>query len=631
MCGIFGLFSKDKKIDGNEILEKIGIEILNHRGPDGFGYYSSSNVFLAHWRLAIIDLKGGSQPMNNKENTISIVFNGEIYNFQELRKELESCGHEFRTLSDTEVIIHAYEEWDMECVSRFRGMFAFAIWDSRKNCMYLARDRLGIKPLFYAVHNNIIYFASEMKAILAQSQIPKDINFDAIAWYFSLGYIPAPFTIYKNIQKLPAGYTLKIDRNGKQLNKYWDVQYSPNNSKSSVQFWDEFKELFRESVALRMISDVPIGAFLSGGIDSGIVVAFMSLLSNKPIRTFTIGFGGEIGGYFDERALAKTVSQRYGTEHFEYVIYPKLSDIIGKIVNAFDEPFADDSVIPSYYLSKKTREQVAVSLSGLGGDETFGGYERYLGFKLSSYYKLLPFFFRENVIRKLIEMLPERADGHYTINHLKRFVRGTSYSPFEMYYEFISMVNNRKNLDIFKDSELMKAHFKNVMESLKTMYETAPADDPLDKIFYMDLKTYLADDVLALTDRMSMQHSLEVRVPFIDHKIIEFCATIPNHYKIRFFSKKYLLRQGAKEFLPPQVLNHRKQGFSSPMSQWIKFDLKSHIDELLSENALKISGIFDQKKVRTILDEHYSRREINDRLIWAIVIFQEWYKQYMLG
>ncbi len=629
MCGIWGVFDKQRSLAGDVLLNHIGKEMLSHRGPDGFGSYTDETVLLVHRRLSIIDLAGGSQPIYNEDKSKCIIFNGEIYNFKALKDILLKKGHLFKTNSDTEVIIHAYEQWGEGCVDHLRGMFAFAIWDAKDKKLFIARDRLGIKPLYYALVGDKFYFASEIKAILAHPGFPREMDQDGLAAYFSLSYIPAPLSIFKHIKKLPAGHCLSMTHENLQVRKYWDVHFQPDDSKTETACWNDFIDIFQEAVDLRMISDVPIGAFLSGGVDSGLVVALMSQLSKDPVQTFCMGFGGNVGGYLDERNLASLVSKRFGTHHREFEVQPNVEGILENLVGAFDEPFADDSVIPSYYLSKITRENVTVALSGLGGDEVFGGYERYLGFKLSNVYTLLPRFIRENVVRRFVEKIPERSDGHYTINHLKRFVRGASMPPDRRYYEFISTVNDGKNTSIFNNSNELANSFSHCQQMCLDLYNAANAEDPLDKVFYTDIKSYLPEDILALTDRVSMMHSLEVRVPFIDHKLMEYCATIPNSMKIKFKTKKYLLRRGASNYLPKRILNHRKQGFASPMTQWINNDLKKYIGEILSKENIEKSGVLNYQRVQEILTEHYNRVEIHDKLIWSMVIFQTWHKRYM--
>lgn len=626
MCGIFGIYSESGTIHDEDIRRMRNGEILSHRGPDGFGSYWNSNIYLLHRRLSIIDLEGGDQPIFNENKSIAIIFNGEIYNYQELFSILSKKGHIFTTKSDTEVIIHAFEEWGENCLENLRGMFSFAIWDNNKKKLFIARDRLGIKPLYYTRINDKVFFASELKAIVCQMSFKKRIDYNALASYFSLSYIPSPLSIFEGIQKLPAGHYLTITDDHMVIKKFWDVCFEPDYSKDEEYFQNKFNELFSESVKLRMISDVPIGAFLSGGIDSGLVVSNMNNFSQEPIRTFTMGFGGNIGGYHDERHLAKLVSNRFDTLHSEFEVLPNIEDTIEKIVSAFDEPFADDTTIPSYYLSDITSKNVKVALSGLGGDELFGGYERYLGFKISNFYKFIPKIFRDKIILSFVESLPERKDGHYTVNHLKRFVRNATLPEDYRYYGFVS---NKEPVKLFNDSRLLKAGFEKCQQMFIDLYNSENAKEPMDKIFYCDFKTYLSEDVLACTDRISMKHSLEVRVPFMDHKLVEFCATIPNKYKIRILEKKYLLRKEAKKQLPAAILKQRKQGFASPMTQWIKTDIKNFLDNTLSLKNLKKHELFNHNEVLRLLEEHNQRKEIHDKTIWSLLIFQTWFNKYM--
>ena len=441
MCGIFGIIGSG--IDKPYVLR--ATNTLSHRGPDDAGYFFDENAGLGHRRLSIIDLEGGHQPLYNEDGSKCIIFNGEIYNFVELTDVLARRGHRFCTRSDTEAILHAFEEWGESCVEKLRGMFAFAIWDQAERTLFLARDRFGIKPLFYGARNGRFYFASEMKAILADPEFPRDVDEKALVSYFTLSYIPAPLTVFSKIEKLLPGHTLTYKQGRVTTRKYWDLQMVPDRSKSEDEFIQGFMDLLHEAVQIRLVSEVPLGAFLSGGIDSSTVVALMSRVNDSPVKTFTIGFGGEIGGYLDERRYARQVSARYQTDHREYEVVPNPEGLVEKIVRAFDEPFADDSAIPSYYVCKMAREKVTVALSGLGGDEAFAGYERYLGFKMRQIYQRIPFFFRERFIRRVVEHLPERRDGHYSINHMKRFVRWASLGPDHAYLGYISKMNSSMN------------------------------------------------------------------------------------------------------------------------------------------------------------------------------------------
>jgi asparagine synthase (glutamine-hydrolysing) len=381
------------------------------------------------------------------------------------------------------------------------------------------------------------------------------------------------------------------------------------------------------------MSEVPLGAFLSGGIDSSMIVALMSGISKQPANTFCMGFGGDVGGYLDERGYAQQVSDRYGTNHREYEVQPDAAGLVETIVRAFDEPFADDSAIPSWFVCKMAKENVTVALSGLGGDEVFTGYERHLGFALSNRYNRLPGFVRQGMIRPLVERLPERADGHYTINHMKRFVRGAGLPADQRYYGFISKLSPLVRDDFFTDvtgyAGFLEGGKESVLQHFRSSSSVSGGGDSLDRALYCDLKNYLPEDILAVTDRMSMQHSLEVRVPFLDHVFLEYCATIPPELKMKGLRKKYLLKSAARQYLPTSVIKHRKQGFVGPMSRWLKNELKPFVIDTLSENNLAKHGLLNGKTVKRILDEHFKGREIHDTLIWSMVIFQSWYNIYM--
>jgi asparagine synthase (glutamine-hydrolysing) len=630
MCGIAGIASIKENMCGFPI--KAVTETLAHRGPDGSGYYTDDHVALGHRRLSIIDVEGGAQPIFNEDGSKCIIFNGEIFNFYELRQDLIQKGHVFSTRSDTETILHAYEEYGPNCVNLFRGMFVFAIWDSKAAKLFIARDRLGIKPPFYSEHGGKFYFASEMKAILAKSNFSVNIDEEALAAYFCYSYIPAPWTIYSDIRKLLPGHTLTWQNGKIEIRKYWDLAFTPDRSRNESYFIDGFLDLFQESVKMRLISEVPLGAFLSGGIDSSAVVAMMSRVSQEPVKTFCMGFGGTTGGYLDERGYARLVAERYGTDHQEYEVVPRFEALVEKIVRSFDEPFADDSAIPSFFVCEIARQRVTVALSGLGGDEAFAGYERYLGFNLRRIYSLLPIMLRDKVIRKLVEKIPERSDGHYTINHMKRFVRSGALSPDLAYLGYISKINDNIFNSFFSNGQKFRSHLSAGRDLMLDHFRSDNVDggiDCLNRGIYCDMKTYLPEDILAVTDRMSMHHALEVRVPFLDHKLLEFCANIPPEMKMRWFTKKFLLKKATQSLLPQEVINHRKQGFVGPMTQWLKTDLKGYVLETLSRKNLDRHGYLNFNTVTRVLDEHFSGKQIYDTLIWSMLIFQKWYDLYM--
>lgn len=628
MCGIYGICAPN--VDRG-FLEH-ATNTMAHRGPDAAGFYLDDHIGLGHRRLSIIDLAGSNQPIFNEDRSKCIVFNGEIYNYADLRNRLLALGHRFATLGDTETILHAYEEWGESCVEYLGGMFAFAIWDATERILFLARDRFGIKPLFYATCKNGFCFASEMKAILADDRFPRGIDDRSLASYFMLSYIPGEATIYPAIRKLLPGHTLTWRDNGYRIRKYWDLTYAPEHGKSEAYFTRGAMELLNQAVGSHMVSEVPLGAFLSGGLDSSTIVALMSNSSRNPVNTFCMGFGGDVGGYLDERPYARQVAERYATKHKEYEVLPDFEGLVETIVKAFDEPFADDSAIPSYFVCKIARENVTVALSGLGGDEAFAGYERYLGFALSGWLRRFPSALLTGVLQPLVERLPERSDGHYTVNHMKRFMRSALLRPDDRYLDYIHKMKPGIRTGFFADPAQFDHHYLSCMDLLRGHFNSTTVsggDNSLDRPLYCDVKTYLPEDILCVTDRMSMQHGLEVRVPFLDHTFFEFCATIPAEMKIRFMQKKYLMKKAVRTLLPKEVISHRKQGFVGPMSRWLKNDLKSFVLETLSEGNLHKHDLLNRSTVRTILDEHFSGREIHDTLIWSMVIFQSWYNIYM--
>lgn len=628
MCGIYGIIAPN--VDKGFL--EAATSTLAHRGPDDAGYYLDAHIGLGHRRLSIIDLAGSHQPIFNEDRSKCIIFNGEIYNYADLRSRLIALGHSFATNGDTETILHAYEEWGEACVEYLNGMFAFAIWDSAERVLFLARDRFGIKPLFYGEYRNGFCFASEMKAMLADEQFPRGIDNQALAGYFMLSYIPGEATIYPEIRKLLPGHALTWRAGNYRIRKYWDLLFVPDKGKNEDYFIRGSMDLLRQSVDSHLVSEVPLGAFLSGGLDSSAIVAMMSKSSGSAVNTFCMGFGGDVGGYLDERPYARQVADRYATQHKEFEVLPSFEGLVETIVRAFDEPFADDSAIPSYFVCKIARENVTVALSGLGGDEAFAGYERYLGFALSGWLRRFPSVILGGMLQPLVESLPERRDGHYTVNHMKRFVRSAFLPPDERYLGFLHKMKPDIRNNFFADPEPFERHNTSCHDYVAGYFNSANVSgnaDSLNRPLYCDIKTYLPEDILCVTDRMSMQHGLEVRVPFLDHTFLEFCATIPAEMKLRFLQKKYLMKKAVRNLLPKEVISHRKQGFVGPMTRWLKNDLKSLVLETLSEENLRKHNLLNRSTVRAVLDEHFSGREIHDTLIWSMVIFQTWYNIYI--
>jgi asparagine synthase (glutamine-hydrolysing) len=629
MCGICGIYNfRDSGVVDMRLLRVMN-NTMRHRGPNDEGYFNKTNIGLAMRRLSIIDVAGGRQPIPNENKTKWIVFNGEIYNYRELRQVLSERGHSFSTNSDTEAILHLYEDFGDNCVNYLRGMFAFAIWDSTAETLFIARDRIGIKPLFYSiVGNKTAIFASEIKALLAYPEIDKDIDLQALDAFFTYSYIPAPLSIFKGIRKLPPAHVMKINQHEVSIKKYWDLYFQPDHSKTESYFTERFEEIFADSVKMRLLSEVPLGAFLSGGIDSGMIVAQMARFMTDSPHTFTVGFTGDTGAYLDERPYARMIAQKYACNHTEIEVKPNINEVLDEIVDAFDEPFADDSVVPSYYICKSSKKVATVVLTGLGGDELFAGYERYLGFQLSLLYDYVPSLVSRRIISPLIELLPEQKNGSNFINHMKRFIRA-SHLPLPIRYaHYISLLGPETRKKLFSSCISGKIDFSGTLDIMTTFFNSSDnAEQPLDRIFYQDIKTYLPDDILTLTDRVGMQHSQELRVPFTDHVLMEFCATIPAEMKIKKLEKKYLLKKSARKFIPSPVLSHRKQGFSSPLAQWFKTDLKPLCAELLSKEKIENHGVLNWEFVKTILSRHQDRRELYDKLIFSIIMFQKWYER----
>lgn len=620
MCGITGLvhFNKDKVVVP-AILKNMSDSIC-HRGPDDEGHYIHQNVGLGFRRLSIIDLSTGHQPLSNQNDSIFIVFNGEIYNYQEQRDKLKQKGYSFKTTTDTEVILHLYQEYGVNCLQYLRGMFAFAIWDNNKEQMFCARDRFGIKPFYYYTNKEKFVFGSEIKAILKSDDIDKTISIDALDSYFAFGYITSDLSIYKNIKKLqPAHYLLLSikDKPTIEIKRYWEIHFDPDYSKSENGWQDEIEECFSETVKLHMISDVPLGAFLSGGIDSSSVVAMMGRNSDRPVKTFSIGFKEQ---KFNELKYAREIADKYGCEHHEQIVEPESVNLLSLLVNAYDEPFADASAIPTYYVSKLARQFVTVALSGDGGDELFAGYTGYTKFKKI---KSFPLNFNGSFVNKMIwgnihNLIPQSIKGKglmYFLSQHKQYA--FAYQTSWTQEERRELINNQN------------AHTTNIATELfkEAILRNKNNHDFITNLQYLDMKTYMVDDILTKVDRASMMNSLEVRVPMLDHKFAELSFKIPWNLKLKGNKTKYILKKSMENYLPENILNHPKQGFGVPLSLWFKGDLKEFVnDTLLSQNPL-LSKYLDKNYVKKIvLEDRKGRRDFNSK-IWSLIVFEEWLKQ----
>lgn len=617
MCGICGIYGLNNK----ELLLSM-LNTLRHRGPDSSGVFAETDIGLGISRLKIIDLKTGDQPIYNENGKIVIVYNGEIYNYKQLRQEMVSKGHKFNTVTDTEVIVHLYEEYGLDCVNYLRGMFAFSIWDKEKKRLFLARDRLGKKPLYYFYNGKEFLFASELKALLKHKNISKEINIDALNYYLTFLYIPCPLSIFKDIHKLPAAHILTLENGILQIKRYWKLNFSSQESSgefnSPEAVIERVKDLLEEAVKLRLASDVPLGVFLSGGIDSSALVAMMRRVTKSEIRTFSVGFDAKYA-FYNELKFAGIVAEHFGTKHEEFIVKPDIIKLLPKVAWHLDEPFGDSSAILNYLISYEARKYVTVALSGIGADEMFGGYPRYIGAGLSLYYQKLPYFLRQ----KLSCMSTKNSRGR-----LRRFLRGGILPMEQRYLDWLSVFTGPMKLELYTDS--VKAALNDKSAGIhKSYFNQAGTTDYLDRIFYLDINTYLSDDLLFMADRMSMANSLEIRSPFCDHKLAEFCATVPYGLKIKGFKLKSLLKESFKGILPEQILKKRKQGFMLPIGDWLKDQLKSYTQEVLSENAIKKRGYFNPIFINKILKEHFEADKVHTHNIWALLMLELWFSEYI--
>jgi asparagine synthase (glutamine-hydrolysing) len=649
MCGICGKIG-NTDIDANLIRRMCGA--LIHRGPDDEGVeildsakYTSSEVEkfstqpfgtrsnnikigLGHRRLSIIDLSpAGHQPMSNEDESIWIVLNGEIYNFPELKELLEKKGHKFKSHSDTEVVLHLYEEKGIECLNDLRGMFAFAVWDSKRQRLFLARDRIGKKPLFYAFRNGTLTFASELNALLKDDDIRREIDFDSVDDFLSYAYIPAPGSIFKNVRKLPPAHFLIWEKGDIKIKKYWELDYSNKINLSEEEYRDRIRESLKESTKIRLISDVPLGAFLSGGIDSSAVVMMMAGLMDKPVKTFSIGFEDKS---FDETSYAAQVAEIFGTEHREFTVKPNALEILPELILHFGEPYADPSAIPTYYLSKLTRGEVTVALNGDGGDESFGGYERYVGLKIAGRYNI-PFSIIKKLFGGIIKNIPESTRKKDKMNRVKRFFDTVGLGRADRYARLMAVFNSEERNDIYTErvkNELKKNNKKDII--LKE-YETSNIKDLIDSALFVDLMTYMPGDLLPKVDITSMANSLEARSPFLDHKFLELSARIPSSLKIKGCTTKYILKKAFKDLLPPNILNRGKMGFGVPLGAWFRNELKDYVyDTLMSGKSLG-RGYFKKEVIEKLLDDHREGKVNNDKKIWSLLNLELWHRIFIDG
>lgn len=626
MCGIVGMLDVRGRAVNPAWIESMN-DSITHRGPDDSGIYVKQGVCLGMRRLSIIDVAGGHQPVYNEDKTVWVVFNGEIYNHLELRHDLEKAGHRFYTNSDSETLVHLYEEFGVEGVSRLRGMFAYALWDERGERLLLARDRVGIKPLYYSFIAERLVFASELKAFFRLPHFSPDVNPSAVQRFLAYLYIPGPETIFRDVLELPPAHILVHERGRTSIRQYWTLQYQSQRSVSLDEWQERFLHQFRDSVKSHLISDVPLGAFLSGGIDSSAIVGVMAQESVKPVLTFSIGHEGK-GAFQDERAFARIVAQQFGTDHHEFIVTTKIEDLLPKLVTCFDQPFADSSAIPNYYINQLTRQHVTVALSGLGGDEIGGGYERYLGMMWAELFRTLPASVRGILGGKWVHLLPDFASGHPGMTRLKRFLASAVKPSAERYAAFVTAFSPSERDRLVKREFLTSAKPESPEELIWKIFDSGNADSLLHNLLLCDMQLYLPGDLLTLTDRVSMHHSLEVRVPFLDHPLIELMAQIPAEYKTTLWSKKVLFKQAFKELLPSRILHRKKLGFSVPLGLWLRTDLKPLMCDLLSKESLRVLGYLNPLEVERFIAEHLAGRTNHENKLWGLINLVLWQRRH---
>ncbi|HMS42220.1 MAG TPA: asparagine synthase (glutamine-hydrolyzing) [Pyrinomonadaceae bacterium] len=626
MCGIVGFVNARNKKAERELIEKMNACIV-HRGPDEDGFFVKDSVALAMRRLAIIDLAGGQQPIFNADKTKAIVFNGEIYNFQELRADMEKRGHKFYTNSDTEAIIHLYDEFGADCVQHLRGMFAFAIWDDADKSLFVARDRVGKKPVLYSLQENgDLIFGSEFTALLAHPEISREVDFGAIDSYLSYLCVPAPQTAFKQIRKLEPAHWLRWKDGKIEMRRYWQPDFEKKIKISEAEAIEETTRIVREATKMRMISEVPLGAFLSGGVDSSTIVALMAQESEKPVKTFSIGFEEQD---FSELKYAKVVAKHVGAEYNEFIVKPNALEVLPTLVEHYGEPYADSSAIPTYYVSKETRKFVTVALNGDGGDESFAGYERYFAMSLAEKYRKIPSFVRKGLIETSIGLLPNPTKYRSRIKSLKRFVEAGSLSNIERYLGWMSAISPNLKNELVSQNFKGKLNGNKPIDVLQRWFDKTEGLGIVDATMFTDQMSYLPNDLLPKVDIASMAVSLEARSPLLDHKVIEFAASLPQNIKINGTETKSLLKKVAAKLVPKEVIYRRKMGFGVPIANWIRKDMNDFVRETLLSEKFAKRGLFEQKKVIELIERHDSQKEDLATPIWTLLMLELWFQRFI--
>src|SRR5882724_1066397 len=599
---------------------------IRHRGPDDDGFYFDEFAGLGMRRLSIIDLKSGKQPIHNTDRSAWIVFNGEIYNYRDLRKQLEKLGHTFYTNSDTEAIIHAYDQYGADCPKHLRGMFAFAIWDSRSQELFLARDRVGKKPLLYAQLNGQLVFASEFSALLLHPDISREIDYAALDKYLSFMCVPAPLTAFRAIKKLEPGHTLRWRKGELKIERYWQPDFTQKIDISEREAGERAIEVLREAVRVRLMSEVPLGAFLSGGIDSSAVVALMSEESSEPVKTFSIGFEEQD---FSELHHARRVAEHVGADHHEFIVRPDALEVLPILVEHYGEPYADSSAIPTYYVARETRKHVTVALNGDGGDESFAGYERYAAMRLAERYHRIPAVLRNTVVRQAIALIPSSETKRGRVRDLKRFIQAASLPKVERYLRWVSVFDSKAKQDLYAEEFRQQTLSVSTANMLDPWFARANGSGIVDAALLTDIMTYLPNDLLVKVDIATMANSLEARSPFLDHQVSEFAASLPEKFKLRGLTTKYLLKRMLKKLLPAENLERRKMGFGVPIGHWFRGKLQPFLREtLLAEVALK-RGLFKPEAVKQLVELHTRGERDYSHQLWTLLMLELWFQRFI--
>jgi asparagine synthase (glutamine-hydrolysing) len=623
MCGICGVFDRSGNTIDQAIVTKM-MSVLKHRGPDGEGHFFDGEVGLGHRRLSIIDVDGGGQPIGNEDGSLQIVFNGEIYNFIELRKELEAAGHRFSTRSDTEVIVHAYEQWGKECVRRFNGMFAFALWDSNARELFLARDHLGIKPLYYVELGNRVLFASEIKALLQDPDCPRDVDVEALAELFTFRYVPSPKTLFSGIRKLPQGHRITLSSRGIEVARFWNWVPRIRKKYDEGDLIEEYRILLEDAVRLQLRSDVPLGLFLSSGVDSGALLAIMGKHSSGPVRAFTIGFEG--GEKTNEIEDAGILARMFGATHHFMTVSP--GDYLKYYENYLwdiEEPLGNETAAAFYFVSKIAREQVKVALTGQGADEPWAGYDRYLGVKLSTFYSRMPTIVT-NQLAPLLARMPGRLE------RMKRGVASLSepdvLTRFTKIYSFFSAEMKRQLFKGVLKEQIAGDEFRS-REALRRLQTDVQHLDPVTQMLYIDTRASLPDDLLMVGDKTSMANSLEARVPFLDYRLIEFVESLPPGLKLKGVTGKYLHKRALEKWLPKDVVYRKKKGFANPVENWFRSTMRPFVEECLLSSDSAMGRFFDQEYIRQMLEADREGKDQFRRHIYLLVSFELWHRAFI--